>query len=118
MSLLSKQHNKIIVKVGSAVLTDDQGRVKKKILNNIARDIAALKNRKIVLVSSGAIAIVKMLHKERGLQYVKDWSNEQKKGLLKKWLYLDILMLILGFSYLCFCMLPYILSFFLSFFCF
>ena len=34
MSLLSKQHNKIIVKVGSAVLTDDQGRVKKKILNN------------------------------------------------------------------------------------
>ena len=61
MSLLSKQHNKIIVKVGSAVLTDDQGRVKKKILNNIARDIAALKNRKIVLVSSGAIAIGKRL---------------------------------------------------------
>ena len=61
MSLLSKQHNKIIVKVGSAVLTDDQGRVKKKILSNIARDIAALKNRKIVLVSSGAIAIGKRL---------------------------------------------------------
>ena len=54
MSLLSKQHNKIIVKVGSAVLTDDQGRVKKKILNNIARDIASLKDRKIILVSSGA----------------------------------------------------------------
>jgi glutamate 5-kinase len=61
MSLLSKQHNKIIVKVGSAVLTDDQGRVKKKILDNIARDIASLKDRKIILVSSGAIAIGKRL---------------------------------------------------------
>ena len=59
MSLLSKQHKRIIIKVGSAVLTDDLGRVKKKILNNIARDIAALKDRKIILVSSGAIAIGK-----------------------------------------------------------
>ncbi|GIR07391.1 MAG: hypothetical protein CM15mP17_13470 [Gammaproteobacteria bacterium] len=40
MSRLSKHHQKIIVKVGSAVLTDEHGRVRKKVLSNIAQDIA------------------------------------------------------------------------------
>ena len=38
MSRLSKHHQKIIVKVGSAVLTDEHGRVRKKVLSNIAQD--------------------------------------------------------------------------------
>ena len=61
MTRLSKHHQKIIVKVGSAVLTNEHGRVRKKILSNIAQDIAALKNRQIILVSSGAIAMGKRL---------------------------------------------------------
>ena len=88
MSLLSKQHNKIIVKVGSAVLTDDQGRVKKKILNNIARDIAALKNRKIVLVSSGAIAIGKRLlniEKINSIQESQALAAVGQLELIKAW---------------------------------
>ena len=72
MSRLSKHHQKIIVKVGSAVLTDEHGRVRKKILSNIAQDIAALKNRQIILVSSGAIAIGKRLLNKKNVELLEE----------------------------------------------
>jgi len=58
MLKLSSRHRKIIVKVGSAVLSNTMGGIKKKVIQNIAQDIAALsKQKNVILVSSGAIAL-------------------------------------------------------------
>jgi len=48
---------RIVIKVGSAVLTDEYG-VDQKIIKNIARELCFLKNsgREVILVSSGAVA--------------------------------------------------------------
>lgn len=48
---------RIVVKVGSAVLTDEQG-IDAKVIENIARELSFLKNsgREVILVSSGAVA--------------------------------------------------------------
>ena len=50
---------KIIIKVGSSLLTNSNGGVKKSILSNIVKDIVWLvkKKKQIIIVSSGAIAI-------------------------------------------------------------
>ena len=88
MSRLSKHHQKIIVKVGTAVLTDEHGRVRKKILSNIAQDIAALKNRQIILVSSGAIAIGKRLLNIKNVELIEESQALAAVGqleLIKAW---------------------------------
>ena len=88
MSRLSKHHQKIIVKVGSAVLTDEHGRVRKKVLSNIAQDIAALKNRQIILVSSGAIAIGKRLLNIKNVELIEESQALAAVGqleLIKAW---------------------------------
>ena len=56
---LRKNHSKIIVKIGSAVLTGDNGKIRKKIIQQIVDDIAVLKkkNRDLIIVSSGAISM-------------------------------------------------------------
>ena len=55
---LNKGHLKIVVKVGSAVLTNSNGNIRKKIIQQIADDIAIVnKNRQLILVSSGAISM-------------------------------------------------------------
>lgn len=48
---------RIVVKVGSAVLTDEHG-IDAKVIDNIARELSFLKNsgREVILVSSGAVA--------------------------------------------------------------
>ena len=48
---------RIVVKVGSAVLTDEHG-IDSSVISNIARDLSFLKNsgREVILVSSGAVA--------------------------------------------------------------
>ena len=50
---------RIVIKIGSAVLTDDQGRIDPKIIRRIASEIAPLASprRWPIVVSSGAIAI-------------------------------------------------------------
>tara|TARA_B100000029_G_scaffold513536_1_gene613432 strand:+ start:1797 stop:2903 length:1107 start_codon:yes stop_codon:yes gene_type:complete len=50
---------KIVVKIGSSILIDEKGKPKKKWLEGFAKNIKNLikKNKKIVIVSSGAIAI-------------------------------------------------------------
>ncbi len=52
--------NKIVIKVGSALIADkDIGTIKAKWLENLALDIAALnkENKQVVIVSSGAVAL-------------------------------------------------------------
>ena len=54
---LFDKSRRIVVKVGSAVLTDDQG-IDLQVIENIAREIAFLRDsgREVILVSSGAVA--------------------------------------------------------------
>jgi glutamate 5-kinase len=49
----------IVIKVGSSLLIDDDKKIRKKWLSDFAKDIKELlkKNRKIIIVSSGAIAM-------------------------------------------------------------
>ena len=49
----------IVVKIGSSLLVDDNQKIRKKWLSSFAKDIKELKakNKKIVIVSSGAIAL-------------------------------------------------------------
>jgi len=50
---------RIVVKIGSALVTDSFGKPRKAWLNNLARDIKWLtdNNKQVVLVSSGAVAL-------------------------------------------------------------
>ncbi len=50
---------RIIIKIGSSLLIDDNGHLRDKWLSSLIEDVAALKNegREIVLVSSGAIGL-------------------------------------------------------------
>ncbi|MDA8418292.1 MAG: glutamate 5-kinase, partial [Desulfobacteraceae bacterium] len=54
---LLAQARRVVVKVGSAVLTDDQG-LHLKVMEGLARDLCLLvsQGREVVLVSSGAVA--------------------------------------------------------------
>ena len=49
----------IVIKIGSSLLVDDKKKVRKKWLSSFAKDIQKLrsKNKKIIIVSSGAIAL-------------------------------------------------------------
>ena len=49
----------IIIKIGSSLLVDEKKNIRKKWLLSFAKDIKKLKsiNKKIILVSSGAIAL-------------------------------------------------------------
>ena len=49
----------IVIKIGSSLLVDDNKKIRKKWLSSFARDIKKLnlKNKKIIIVSSGAIAL-------------------------------------------------------------
>ena len=48
----------IVIKIGSSLLVDKNKKVRKKWLSSFAKDIKKLKskNKKIIIVSSGAIA--------------------------------------------------------------
>ena len=63
---------KIVIKVGSSILVDEKGKTKKKWLQEFAKDIKDLTNKKkqIVIVSSGAIAM--------GCEYLKIKKNGLK----------------------------------------
>jgi len=56
-------YRRITIKIGSALLVDKQGKLRKAWLDDLAEDIAALKaeGRDIVVVSSGAIALGRSL---------------------------------------------------------
>ena len=50
---------KIIIKIGSSILVDKKGKLRKKWLNEFLKDILELidQNKKVIIVSSGAIAL-------------------------------------------------------------
>ena len=54
-----KNSKTIVIKIGSSLLVDDKKKVRKKWLSSFAKDIKKLKskNKKIIIVSSGAIAL-------------------------------------------------------------
>ena len=49
----------IVIKIGSSILVDNNRKIRSKWLSSFAKDIKKLKsnNKKIVIVSSGAIAL-------------------------------------------------------------
>tara|TARA_B100001057_G_scaffold464236_1_gene519207 strand:- start:2092 stop:3198 length:1107 start_codon:yes stop_codon:yes gene_type:complete len=65
----------IVIKIGSSLLVDEKFKIRKKWLLSFAKDIKKLKlmNKKIVIVSSGAIALgcKKMNYKEKNLKLDK-----------------------------------------------
>ena len=54
-----KNSKVVVIKIGSSLLVDDKKKDRKKWLSSFAKDIKRLKskNKKIILVSSGAIAL-------------------------------------------------------------
>ena len=65
----------IVIKIGSSILVDNKKKVRKKWLSSFAKDIQKLrlKNKKIIIVSSGAIALgcKKMNYKNTNLKLDK-----------------------------------------------
>ena len=54
-----QEFRRLVIKIGSALLINDQGRVDRTWLNNLAADVAALRaaGHQVLIVSSGAVAI-------------------------------------------------------------
>ena len=61
----------IVVKIGSSLIVDKNKKIRKKWLSSFAKDIQKLKNKnkKVVIVSSGAIALgcIKMNYNKKNL---------------------------------------------------
>ena len=67
-----EKSKKIVIKIGSSILVDKKGKPKKIWLEKFAEDIKLLlrKNKQVVIVSSGAIAL--------GCEYLKIKKNGLK----------------------------------------
>ncbi len=70
-----KNSNIIVIKIGSSLLVDKNKKIRKKWLSSFAKDIQKLKNmnKKIIIVSSGAIALgcIKMNFNKKNLKLDK-----------------------------------------------
>ena len=70
-----KNSKKIVIKIGSSLLVDKNKKIRKKWLSSFAKDILGLrsKNKKIIIVSSGAIALgcIKMNYNKKNLKLDK-----------------------------------------------
>ena len=73
--MLLKNSKVVVIKIGSSLLVDDTKKIRKKWLSSFAKDIKKLKskNKKIIIVSSGAIALgcKKMNYKKPNLKLDK-----------------------------------------------
>jgi glutamate 5-kinase len=69
---------RVVVKVGSAVLTDENG-LNQKVMANLAKEVSFLVNsgKEVILVSSGAVAAGK---KRLGLQVDRNLGLKEKQG--------------------------------------
>ncbi|MBI4779583.1 glutamate 5-kinase [Candidatus Falkowbacteria bacterium] len=57
---MEKQAQRIVIKIGSKILTDENGHFNKSVVENLVKDIAYIKekeNLEIALISSGAVAL-------------------------------------------------------------
>ena len=70
-----KNSKTIVFKIGSSLLVDENKKIRKKWLSSFAKDIQKLssKNKKIIIVSSGAIALgcIKMSYNKKNLKLDK-----------------------------------------------
>ena len=70
-----KNSKTIVIKIGSSLLVDNKKKIRKKWLSSFAKDIQKLKskNKKIIIVSSGAIALgcIKMNYNKKNLKLDK-----------------------------------------------
>ena len=70
-----KNSKKIVIKIGSSLLVDQEKKIRKKWLSSFAKDIKKLRsnNQKIIIVSSGAIALgcKKMNYNKKNLKLDK-----------------------------------------------
>ena len=95
MKILDKS-KRLVIKVGSSLLASDRGKINKKVLKNIVDDISYLKskNKEVIIVSSGAIALGKKdffgaqelsLQESQGaaaigqIELMTSWKSEFKK---------------------------------------
>ena len=73
--MLLKNSKVIVIKIGSSLLVDNKQNIRRKWLSSFAKDIQKLKskNKKIIIVSSGAIALgcKKMNYKKTNLKLDK-----------------------------------------------
>ena len=73
--MLLKDSKITVIKIGSSLLVDDNKKIRKKWLSSFAEDIQKLKskNQKIIIVSSGAIALgcIKMNINKKNLKLDK-----------------------------------------------
>ena len=73
--MLLKNSKIIVIKIGSSLLVDKNKKIRKKWLSSFARDIKILrsKNKKVIIVSSGAIALgcIKMKYNKKNLKLDK-----------------------------------------------
>ena len=82
---------RIVVKIGSAVLTDEQGRLDPKIIRRIASDVAPLANPKRwpTIVSSGAIAvgmgILRLSHRPQTMAGLQAAAAVGQSKLVEAW---------------------------------
>ena len=68
-----KDSKTIVIKIGSSLLVDKNKKIRKKWLSSFAKDIQKLRsnNKKIIIVSSGAIALgcIKMSFNKKNLKF-------------------------------------------------
>jgi glutamate 5-kinase len=73
--MLLKKSKIVVIKIGSSLLVDKNKKIRKKWLSSFAKDIQKLKskNKKIIIVSSGAIALgcIKMNYNKKNLKLDK-----------------------------------------------
>ena len=73
--MLLKNSKIIIIKIGSSLLVDKNKKIRKKWLSEFAKDVQKLKsrNKKVIIVSSGAIALgcIKMNYNKKNLKLDK-----------------------------------------------
>ncbi len=78
-----KNSKKIVIKIGSSLLVDQDKKIRKKWLSSFAKDIKKLRsnNQKVIIVSSGAIALgcKKMNYNKKNLKLDKSQAKKQMK---------------------------------------
>ena len=86
-SIIKELHSSkiIVVKVGSNILVDKDQNIKKEWLQSLAKDIKKIRDEKnkVVIVSSGAIALGKKTLGKKNLNNLMERGKDAMEGILK-----------------------------------
>lgn len=83
---MKEQMQRIVIKIGSKILTDENGHFNKAVVENLVKDIAYLKekeNIEVAVVSSGAVALGRAI-KSLGKFKVETSAIKYNKAILKE----------------------------------